>query len=324
MSLLSQQRVFVTGATGYVGHPLAAQLREGGADVTVLSRAGQAQEGVRVVRGDLAVVDSYARHLRGCDCVVHCARSNNPEQDVASAASLLDAAVANGVRRFVHLSTISVYGVTRDGSIDETEPYRATGDAYATGKARIESQMLSRGGEIEVVVLQPANVYGLSGGWWSGAVLNMMRRGAIILVNDGTGTANMLHVLDLCDAIQSAVTAQGVAGQKFLLTDGRPMAWHEYFAGLERLIGREATLKLSADGARTLSRRLRDARLPARSWRWFRRILRGRPPVIALSDEQIDGFACRTVFRIDKARRVLGYEPKYDLEAGLKTVTTEK
>jgi nucleoside-diphosphate-sugar epimerase len=322
------ERVLVTGGRGFIGTAAVRRLLDGGTAVRVLTRRPEAlpsdiEERVECVAGALGDPAAIRAAVSGCAAIVHCARSGDADpsrghdSDVAGTVALLDSARAAGVRRFVHLSTISVYPVFADGRIDEMCPYGRTTDHYSAAKRRIEAEVLARQADWDVRVLQPANVYGPGRGWWGHDLPALMRRGIIILVNAGEGTANLVHVDDVARAIALAVGGRGVPGGRYLLTDGRPLPWREYFAGLERLVGHPATRSMTASDAKRTSRRLRDASLATRAARRLARALTGRPPLFPLDDDAVERYASRAVFVIDRARRELGFAPLVDLATGL-------
>ncbi|MBC8106765.1 MAG: NAD-dependent epimerase/dehydratase family protein [Anaerolineae bacterium] len=330
MQDLSGKTFFITGASGYVGRHLVPTLLAANAAVRCLSRTvrtrSQPLERCEAVLGDLDSAETYRANLRGCDGIIHCAKSDHPDErtrarhDLEATQELLRESIGAGVRRFVQLSSISVYIVPPDGTIDETSPRSQSTNPYVRSKIAIEQLVSDSAAKIETVVLQPANVYGHAGGWWSGALLEMMKRGDILLVNGGNGMANMVHVDDVVRAILLAVAASNVCGECILITDGQPVSWRVYFDRLQTLAGRAANVRVSVAEAKRISRELNDRSLIARVTRWSKRKLFGRPILFPLADESIDKFASKAVFRIDKARSVLNYQPSIDLDSGMATV----
>jgi nucleoside-diphosphate-sugar epimerase len=329
------KRVFITGGTGFVGRHTAEHLVTAGCRVVMLTRdkrrvPSALENRAQIVEGDLADGAVSLDQLRGCDAVVHCAKSNHPDPtrradaDIAGTRRLLDRAVAAGVRRFVYLSSISAYGATPNATVDESFPRLAPADLYGRTKLRLEAEAFAKAGAMEVVVLQLANVYGPGQCWWGQGLLDLMRRGKVIVVNNGEGIANMVHVLDVVRAIRNTLTIPAITPGPFLITDGQPIQWREYYSALERIVGRKATLSVPAMEARNLCRSLRSRSLPARTRRWLTRTLLGSPVVFPLSDEAINAFCRKTIFSIAKARAALGYSPVYDLAAGLETLSAGK
>lgn len=327
MAPKSTDRVFVTGGRGFVGAAVVRRLLASATPISLLTRQPRALPPdvaghVDVAAGGFTDREVIQRRLAGCGTIVNCARSDDPtpqsrhEIDAAGTTSLLDAARAAGVRRFVQFSTISVYPILARGRIDESMPYGQSADAYSVGKRQIEAQVLARHSEFEVVVLQPANIYG-AGGWWSRGLIELMRKGRVIMVNGGDGIANLVHVDDVAAAVELAVTGRGVSGGRYLLTDGQPRPWREYFEALERILGHRATVSMSIDEAKTYSHRLRNASLAGRAARAVVRAVTRQSPIFPMDDDVIDRFASKAVFVIDRARHELGYVPRVDLATGL-------
>ena len=322
------KKIFITGGSGFVGQALVRELLNSEFTLALLSRDSQRLpeqlRSLEIIKGDLEVASSFQDSLKGCDIVIHCAKSdyteNGNNRDIAGTRNLLNASIDAGVRRFIYLSSISVYGITPPGTIDENSPRQDTGDAYTKSKILLESEVMSRKDRIEVVILQPANVYGPGPCWWGSTMLNLMRRGRVILVDEGEGVANLVHVFDLVQAIRLAITADGTGGECFLITDGRPIKWREYFQGLESIVGQPATMILSIDEAKKISHKLLDRSLLMRSWRWLERNLFGQPIIYPLDNIAIDKYACRTIFSIEKAVRDLNFQPKIDFKTGLKSL----
>jgi len=325
------RRVFVTGGTGFIGAYAARHLLAGGWSVVILTRDVERvprdlDKRVKVVRGDLLNPASFTHEMRGCDAVLHCARSDDPDPlarakiDLNGTKRLLDAAVTTDVRRFVYLSSIAAYGTTPDGVVDESFPRIAPANLYGRTKLQLEQEVLWKASSIEVVVLQPANVYGHGQCWWGGGMLDLMRLGKVIMVNDGEGVANMVHVADVIQGIENALTLPGIGGESFLISDGQPITWQEYYLALERLLGRNATISLPAAKACVLSSELQNRSLPARTLRWLSRTILGRPVIFPLSADAIETFCRKTIFSIAKARQGLAYNPRYDFPSGLKTI----
>ncbi len=168
--------VLVTGATGTVGHAVAAQLAASGEEVRALVRdperaAGLLPDGVAAVRGDLTDAAGVAAAVAGCERVFHAA--GLPEQwrldpedfravNVGGTANVVEACLAHGVARLVYTSTIDVFawtpGVPFDESRLDPEP-RPT--AYERSKQEAD-RLVAAAGErgLDAVFLHPAAVYG--------------------------------------------------------------------------------------------------------------------------------------------------------------------
>ena len=168
-------RALVTGATGKVGHAVAQALVARGDEVRALVRdpvkaATVLPAGVEPVRGDVTDAPSVAAAVAGCEVVFNA--MGLPEQWLADEGlfdrvnaegthTVARAARDAGVRRLVHTSTEDVFHAEPGGSFDESQVagYQK-GTAYERSKQRAEQLALSQRDGLEVVIVNPAGVYG--------------------------------------------------------------------------------------------------------------------------------------------------------------------
>ena len=173
-------RVFVTGAAGFIGGRTVRTLRERGDEVVAIVRDPASATalrdlGVRLIAGNLGSQEEIQEAMRGSDAVIHSAGSyrvgipalERPamyEANVTVTERVLDAAIAAGIPRIVHVSTINVFGNTRGRVVDETyrrdlaRGYLSYYDetkylAQVAAEARIEAGA-------PAVIVQPGTVYG--------------------------------------------------------------------------------------------------------------------------------------------------------------------
>src|SRR3954449_2025477 len=170
-----RMRTLVTGATGKVGNAVARQLAARGDEVRVLVRdparaAPLLPEGVEPVRGDVTDPASLVPAVEGCEVVFNA--MGLPEQFLADSETfervnargtenVVRAARAAGVRRVVHTSTIDVFHAERDGRFDESQlADYPKGTAYERSKQHAEELALAARDGMELVMVNPAGVYG--------------------------------------------------------------------------------------------------------------------------------------------------------------------
>lgn len=169
-------RALVTGATGKVGHGIAAALLERGDEVRALVRdpakaADVLPSGVVAVRGDATEPETLAAASEGCEVVFNA--MGLPEQwvrdegifervNAIGSRDLARAAREAGARRMVHTSTFDVFHAERGGRMDETQlADYPKGTAYERSKQHAEKLVLAeRADGFEVVITNPCAVYG--------------------------------------------------------------------------------------------------------------------------------------------------------------------
>ncbi|HEX6042380.1 NAD-dependent epimerase/dehydratase family protein [Longimicrobium sp.] len=245
-------RVFVTGATGYVGTSVVQALRAAGHDVTGLARSDDAAAkleagGCAVLRGALTDAGGLAEGARGADAVIHAGATGGADQaevDTAAVDTMLDALAGSG-KPFVYTSGVWVLGATGDDVADEDAPLRPA--ALVAWRAEVErtvTDAAARG--IRTVVLRPGVVYGRGGGTPGTWIAAGRKKGVVRYVGDGSQRWPFVHVDDLAELY---VLALGAPAGTVLNAAGPSLAVHA-----------AAQAAADATGARAEAWPLEDAR----------------------------------------------------------------
>ena len=242
--------VLVTGATGFTGSYVAERLAREGVQVRALVR----RDGARVpdattVVGDLRDPASLAAAVDGVDAVVHCAVAYRLDIEearrltVEGTRALAEAALASGCRRFVHLSTISVYAIDGLDVVDEDSPLLGTDrgeqDPYGVSKAEAERALAEVGGRgLDTVVLRPPAILGphLRCGW-TVRVAADVARGTLGYRGNGREQLPYVYVENLADAVVLALKSEAAVGGAFNVIDGH-VSWKAYLEHLAQVVGR--------------------------------------------------------------------------------------
>jgi nucleoside-diphosphate-sugar epimerase len=301
----------VTGATGAVGGRLVEALSSGWGVRTLVREGGESLRGG--VRGDLSDIASLERACAGADTVFHLAallHIVNPGADleteyrrvnVEGTRNLVRAAERARVRRFIHFSTIAVYGPSRT-TIDETT---STDPDTIYARTKLESERIVLESAIpEPVILRLAAVYGshLKGNYRR--LVRSLCAGRFVGIGKGANRRTLVHEQDVARAAMLAATHEAAPHEIFNVTDG---ATHEVSSILEAI-------------SRALGRRAPRIHIPppfvggALSVASAGQRLLGRKPTLGpwllekyLEDVRVSG---------EKIQRVLGYAPSMSLEEG--------
>jgi nucleoside-diphosphate-sugar epimerase len=311
--MAGKQKVFVTGAEGFIGRALVRRLREDGNEVRGVDlRPGTDPD---VVQGDVSQADAWQDHAAGCDLVVHTAAVvgmySSPEGywegNVMAVRRALDAAIAGGAQRFVHLSSIVVFGFEFQGEVDERTPVRPNGVHYVDTKIASEQVVLSAHthGEIECTIVRPGDVYGPESRPWTIEPVRLIKAGQLILPGGGRGTHSPVYVDDLVDGIVRASTSKKAAGRIYTVTGPEHVAIGDFFAYYSRMLGKPEPRTVPYAFARSAARMMDVAG----------RLRRRRSEITPAA---IDYTMRRGTYSIARAREELGYEPAVGLDEGMR------
>lgn len=212
-------KLALTGATGFVGQALVDQALNAGHEVSALARREQLfRMGVEWVAGDLADQPALRRLVRGCEAVIHVAGVVNavsPEGfeagNVGGTLNLIEAALAEGVQRFVCVSSLSA-----------REPALS---AYGASKARAEK--LVRASGFDWTIVRPPWVYGP--GDRDSLDLFKAARWGLMPMPPSEGRSSLIHVDDLSRLLLAlAPGGEAVTHMTFEPDDGKPGGWSHY------------------------------------------------------------------------------------------------
>ena len=240
-------KVLVLGATGHIGSRLMELLNAtGGVQPVGASRSRVSAAGDAMTL-DTCDVPALTAALRNFDAVVNCVAG-----DAASisrgADALVQAGLATGHPRIVHLSTMSVYGPA-EGEICEDAPLDPALGWYGRAKCEAEAHLATyvrQGGT--AVILRPGCVFGPGSELWVGRTgrwLHSGRLGDLGVAADGW--SNLVHVDDVCQALMAALrlpVAPGLAPAFNLAAPDSPR-WNDFFVDLALALGATPVKRIS-------------------------------------------------------------------------------
>ena len=315
--------ILVTGGTGFVGRHVVAALRMRGDDVRVLALPGEdagalAASGVAVFRGDIRRPETLVTPMRGVDAVLHLAAMMDvwrPFEDyhavnVTGTENVCRAALAAEVRRLVHMSSSSVYGMALGRPADERFELRPFRDPYpqtkAAGDAAVQHMIVAD--RLPAVIARPDQIFGPGDHLHFGRMADRLRAGKGVIVGKGDNALPLVYVDDVVQGLLLALDDDDAVGEAYNITNDRPLTQAQLLRAIARAVGAERPrLHLpyrALYAAGYVAERVAALTPSSR-----------RPPVTRLG---VAFAGTHNRYAIDKARRELGYAPRVDLDEGVR------
>lgn len=311
---LAQRKIFITGANGFIGRAMAERFRALGAQVGGVDLVADPEQGV--VAGDITKPAQWCTALDGVDTVIHTAALLGAaftmdqawKVNVLGTSRVLQASIDTGVRRFVHFSSVAAYGFDFPEHVDETYPVHVNGDVYTDTKINSEAVVLAAhaAGEIDVTVIRPGDVWGPGSVWVRSPIAEMRKLTGFPLPNGGDGIFSPVYIDNFVDGMVLAVAADESAGQVFNISDGEGVRCADFFGRLAQMCGgtiRTVPMTVAAplaDVVGSVLRRFGQKTDLSAGTMW----LLNRPGT----------------YSIEKAQKMLGYQPLVSIDEGMARV----
>lgn len=317
------KKILVTGATGFTGEHLCRRLVKNGERVVAFVRPSSRIEtlkkiGVECREVDIERVESVQDNFSGVSKIYHIAAAYRTEHsnrdefrlvNVEATRNLLEVAMKAKVERFVHCSTVGVQGEINDPPADEEYRFEP-GDHYQESK--LEGELLARRYfqlGLPVTVVRPVGIYG-PGDTRFLKLFRPINKGHFVMIGSGKVLYHMTYIDDLI--------------QGFILAGREPQAIGNVFT----IAGRQYTT------LRELVNIIADVlNKPHPKWRIpyypvylasviCEKICRFSGINPPLYPRRVEFFSLDRAFSIGKAKQLLGYHPKVELEEGIYRTAT--
>ena len=315
--------VLVTGAGGFLGSHVARLLADAGETPRVLVRpddsvAALADFDCEIHTGDLADGTSLLSALLGVDRVFNCAARTGPwgpkaeyeRANVLGLETLVRASLAAGVRRIVHVSSITVHGNDVHGAVDEVGSLHRERNPYSRTKLAGEQLLMRMIHERQapITIVRPGWIYGPGDRASFGRLAQRILDGRMVQVGRGDNHLPLIFVRDAARGVVLAGQASRAEGRTYLLVNDEQVTQREYLAAIARALGvPEPTRRLPYGLARFAGTSAEAA------WKLAHRS--EPPPVMRYGMQLLGG---ENQFVIARARKELGFVPLVDFEEGVR------
>ena len=317
-------RVFVTGGSGFIGKRLVPRLQADGHVVTALLLPAENAPGWRdvgIARGDITNGSSLAGTMDGQEAVIHLAgavgygqtfeRCNAINRD--GTRHVADEAAAAGVRRFVHMSSVSVYGRPVGVTVTEDFPLTKINDPYGDTKIDAEHIVtaLEAAGKLDLTIVRPTVIYGPGDDKFLPKMVENLRAGRARIIGPGTNIVDAFHVDDAVEFLARVLIDRRAVGGIYNLSNPDNPTWNEFIALVAAAVGVPAPRQhLPYAVAWCLA-----AAMEAVGW------ATGKPPLLTRYGVRVIGKPY--FYALDRTRRDLGYTPAIDLREGVRRYFAE-
>ena len=316
--------VLVTGASGFLGSHVTELLVARGTRPRVLVRPGEPLPGtpgdgaLDAVWADLTDRAALRAAVEGIDRVIHCAARTGPwgpqaeywQTNVRGLETLVEVALAAGVRRIVHVSSITVHGNDVGGAADERAPFRVEANPYSrskvAGEQLLERMIREKGAPVTIV--RPGWIYGPRDTASFARLAGVIRTGRMIMMGSGKNHLPLIYVGDAAEGILLASEADRATGGAYLLVNDEPVTQRDFVGAIARELDvrgptRRIPYRLGVmlGTVAEAGARLAHSRQP--------------PPVMRYGLQLLGG---ENRFSISRARRELGFSPRVDLAEGIR------
>lgn len=249
-------KVFVTGATGFIGHNLVHALLQQGNEVTVLARSPEKAEKlfqgqVKIIRGDVTDKKTLAGVCRGQEAVFHLAAlmgHDSPDKEafakfrsvnVEGTKNMVQQAVLADVPKFIYISSTAALGIVTTHFINDQTPCRPK-TPYQVSKYEAEQLVLNaiRENGLNAIIVRPSMVYGpgFKGDFLT--IAKVVKTGFFPSIGTGQNLGPALFISDVVDGLVK-IMEKGKIGSKYFLTSEKSYPMREKAFIISRALNRK-------------------------------------------------------------------------------------
>ncbi|HEY0756620.1 MAG TPA: NAD-dependent epimerase/dehydratase family protein [Ktedonobacteraceae bacterium] len=312
----------ITGGTGLVGHHLVAALQQRGDTIRALVLPNEdaswlEERGVAIYRGDVCDSASLIAPSKGVDTVFHMAAMQGvwlPIEkyyavNVTGTENVCRAALAAGVRRIVHVSSWTIYGMSRGHILTEKDPPAPWKDPYWVTKAQgdLLIQRMVAEEHLPAVQIRPGTIFGVGDRLNFGRIAEKLLNNKGIVIGSGRNALPLIYVTDVVQGLLLCADLPQAEGQAYNITNDQQLTQGEFLASIAQELG-----------APSPRRHIPYAAAYAVAYAAERAtgLMRLKHPLVTRHGVTLFGTSNR--HSIDKARTELGFVPQVSIKEGIR------
>lgn len=299
------KKILVTGSTGLLGQYLVKKLVrkfEVRCIVRNKEKTNLLPTNVEIFVSDIVRKSDCNFAVKDVDVVCHLAAQMIEigipskrywEVNVVGTKNILEAAIKENVSHFIHCSSASIIGPVDKSRLDENYPYYDCSDIYKLTKMLAEKIVLNNKEKIPITIISSEFIYG-PGCFHYFPLFKAIKEKKIFIVGKGDNLHQPVYVTDVVNTFLLSINNKKAIGEKFII------------AGIENITSKELILKIMEK----INLNYRLFHIPL----WLARIA---SHILRIHPGAIDFFTKNHIYSISKAKKILGYEPKVNIDKGI-------
>ncbi|MGB7440472.1 MAG: NAD(P)-dependent oxidoreductase [Coleofasciculaceae cyanobacterium] len=312
---LKDKTLLITGIGGYLGLRTAEMALEQGMKVRGLEPDQESAKkakalGIEVLVGSTTQPEMIEAACKGgVDIVFHTESMIDPggpiepfrQVNVGGAINAATIAKKAGAKTFLHISTIMVYGFKSPDWVTEDRPLQTEKNPLCQTKIESEQELLKLNdpNEFGIIIIRPGDIYGPNTHTWVLQPLELMQKQQFVLINGGKGIISHVYLDNLIDGCFLAIEKEQY-GETFNITDGVKTTFKEFYDRLAAMVGCKNRISMPAVAVKAA--------------------LRVQGKELGIMPESVDFVTRSSTYSIEKAQKLLGYQPQVNLDEGMARV----